>query len=186
MSADLHVTVDHASYEVAEGTTAGAAFTAAGIKGAVAARVNDGDALRDVAYVVAEGDVLESIAIDSPEGRQILRHSTAHVMAQAVQDLFPGTLLGIGPPIDRTGSTTTSLPEKPFTNDDLAAIEKRMSDIVAAAAAGSAVGGSSATPMPCIEHGEGAFQARAHRPQGRWRHRGGCRTPGRLTPLTLA
>ena len=70
-----------------------------------------------------------AIAIDSPEGRSILRHSTAHVMAQAVQDLFPGTLLGIGPPIEN-GFYYDFAPQHPFTPEDLARIEKRMLEIV--------------------------------------------------------
>jgi threonyl-tRNA synthetase len=61
----------------------------------------------------------------------VLRHSTAHVLAQAVQDLFPGTRLGIGPPV-QDGFYYDFLPSRPFTPDDLAAIEKRMSDIVKA------------------------------------------------------
>jgi threonyl-tRNA synthetase len=50
----------------------------------------------------------------SPDGRAVLRHSAAHVLAQAVQDLFPGTRLGIGPP-DRDGFYYDFLPERPFT-----------------------------------------------------------------------
>ena len=64
----------------------------------VAARV--GEVVRDLAHELADGDVVEAIAVDSPEGHDILRHSTAHVMAQAVQDLFPDAKLGIGPPIE--------------------------------------------------------------------------------------
>ena len=61
----------------------------------------------------------------------MLRHSAAHVMAQAVQELFPGTLLGIGPPIE-DGFYYDFLPSRPFTPDDLAAIEKKMGEIVKA------------------------------------------------------
>ena len=64
----------------------------------IAARV-DGE-LRDLAYELADGDSVEGVAIDSEDGRDILRHSTAHVMAQAVQELFPEAKLGIGPPIE--------------------------------------------------------------------------------------
>ena len=55
--------------------------------------------LRDLWTDLSDGDVIESIAIDSEEGLMVLRHSTAHVSAQAVQELFPQTRLGIGPPI---------------------------------------------------------------------------------------
>ena len=66
----------------------------------IAARVN-GEAARTCPTSCQDGDEVEGVAIDSPDGHDILRHSTAHVMAQAVQDLFPDARLGIGPPIDR-------------------------------------------------------------------------------------
>jgi len=109
------------------GSTAGAVLKAAGVTDTAVARV--GGELRDLASVVAEGDVVEAVPYASPDGRAVLRHSAAHVLAQAVQDLFPGTRLGIGPPI-ADGFYYDFLPERPFTPDDLAAIEKRMSDIV--------------------------------------------------------
>ena len=93
----------------------------------VAARING--QLRDLATVVSAGDVVEAVPIESPDGRSILRHSTAHVMAQAVQDLFPGTLLGIGPPIEN-GFYYDFAPHQPFAPDDLVRIEKRMFEIV--------------------------------------------------------
>ena len=65
---------------------------------AVAVRVND-EVTRDLSWRPEDGDRLESVPIESDEGRAILRHSTAHVLAQAVQDLFPEAKLGIGPPI---------------------------------------------------------------------------------------
>src|SRR4029453_5532833 len=63
-----------------------------------AARVNG--VPRDLGHVVEEGDAVEPVAVDSDDGRMIMRHSTAHVLAQAVQDLFPEAKLGIGPPIE--------------------------------------------------------------------------------------
>ena len=93
----------------------------------VAARVNG--VLRDLTYVIEDGDTVEPIAIDSPEGRAILRHSTAHVLAQAVQDLFPKAKLGIGPPIDNGFYYDFDVPQ-PFHPDDLQRIEKRMREIV--------------------------------------------------------
>ena len=59
----------------------------------------------------------------------MLRHSAAHVLAQAVQELFPGTLLGIGPPV-KDGFYYDFLPERPFTPEDLVALEKKMGEIV--------------------------------------------------------
>jgi threonyl-tRNA synthetase len=96
-------------------------------RGTVAARING--ELRDLAAALSAGDVVEAVPIESPDGRSILRHSTAHVMAQAVQDLFPGTLLGIGPPIEN-GFYYDFAPHHPFAPDDLARIEKRMFEIV--------------------------------------------------------
>lgn len=93
----------------------------------VVARIN-GD-LRDLATPLVDGDLVEPVTIDSEEGRAVLRHSTAHVMAQAVQDLFPGTKLGIGPPI-RDGFYYDFDPERAFTPEDLERISKRMQQIV--------------------------------------------------------
>ena len=71
------------------------------------------------------------IAIGSPDGLSILRHSSAHVLAQAVQGLFPQTRLGIGPPI-KDGFYYDFDSQKPFTPDDLAALEKEMNKIIKA------------------------------------------------------
>jgi threonyl-tRNA synthetase len=105
------------------GTTAGAVL---GVKDSAVARV-DGE-LRDLAYVVSEGELVEQVPYGSEDGRAVLRHSAAHVLAQAVQELFPGTLLGIGPPI-KDGFYYDFAPHRPFTPEDLLAIEKKMSDI---------------------------------------------------------
>ncbi|HVU73560.1 MAG TPA: threonine--tRNA ligase [Mycobacteriales bacterium] len=128
----ISVTVADQPQTVAAGTTAGQALADAGIKDAVVARVaaaGEAGALRDLAHVLADGDVVEGVPAGSEDGRAVLRHSCAHVLAQAVQDLFPGTKLGIGPPI-RDGFYYDFLPERPFTPEDLAALEKRMSDII--------------------------------------------------------
>ncbi|WP_110183284.1 threonine--tRNA ligase [Nocardioides solisilvae] len=93
----------------------------------VAARV--GGELKDLSTVLADGDEVESVAIDSPDGRDILRHSTAHVMAQAVQQLFPEARLGIGPPVEN-GFYYDFDVETPFVPEDLAKIETAMRKIV--------------------------------------------------------
>jgi threonyl-tRNA synthetase len=93
----------------------------------VAARVNG--ELRDLATAVSDGDQVEPVAIDSPDGLSILRHSTAHVLAQAVQELFPEAKLGIGPPVEN-GFYYDFDVARPFNPDDLKAIEKRMQEIV--------------------------------------------------------
>jgi threonyl-tRNA synthetase len=93
----------------------------------VVARVNG--ELRDLWTELAEGDVVEGVSISSPDGLNVLRHSTAHVMAQAVQQVFAQTRLGIGPPI-RDGFYYDFDPERPFTPEDLEKIESAMRKIV--------------------------------------------------------
>ncbi|MFE6776003.1 threonine--tRNA ligase [Streptomyces sp. NPDC057702] len=109
---------------VTTGTTAAALFE--GERSVVAARV--AGELRDLAYEVADGDEVEPVEITSEDGLNILRHSTAHVMAQAVQELFPEAKLGIGPPI-RDGFYYDFDVESPFHPDDLKRIEKKMQEI---------------------------------------------------------
>ncbi|HXA62206.1 MAG TPA: threonine--tRNA ligase [Streptosporangiaceae bacterium] len=123
---ELHITLDGGERVVAAGTTAGAALEADG-RSVIAARVNG--ALRDLAYQVREGDHVEPVAIESKDGRDILRHSTAHVMAQAVQELFPEAKLGIGPPVENGFYYDFEVAE-PFHPDQLKNIEKRMREIV--------------------------------------------------------
>ncbi|MCI0686058.1 MAG: threonine--tRNA ligase [Sporichthyaceae bacterium] len=120
---------------VAAGTTAGQLLAdpelaqAVGGTPVVAVRVNGG--ARDLAHVLGDGDVVEPILIDSAEGRAIMRHSCAHVLAQAVQDLFPDAKLGIGPPIEN-GFYYDFDVAQPFHPEDLERIEKRMREIVKA------------------------------------------------------
>jgi threonyl-tRNA synthetase len=126
-SQQLRITLAGREHVVEAGTTAGEALAAGNGHGLIAARV-DGE-LRDLAYQVADGDVLEPVDIASDEGRAILRHSTAHVMAQAVQELFPQAKLGIGPPVENGFYYDFDVPA-PFGPDDLKAIEARMRQIV--------------------------------------------------------
>ena len=93
----------------------------------VAARV--AGQLKDLAYELADGDEVEAVAIDSADGRDILRHSTAHVMAQAVQQLWPEAKLGIGPPIEN-GFYYDFDVETPFVPEDLVKIESAMRKII--------------------------------------------------------
>ncbi|MCP9208058.1 threonine--tRNA ligase [Streptomyces cucumeris] len=109
---------------VATGTTAAELFT--GERSIVAARV--GGDLKDLAYIPADGEEIEPVEITSQDGLDILRHSTAHVMAQAVQELFPEAKLGIGPPI-KDGFYYDFDVETPFHPDDLKRIEKKMQEI---------------------------------------------------------
>ena len=85
--------------------------------------------LKDLWTDLTEGDVVAGISISSPQGLSVLRHSTAHVMAQAVQNVFADTKLGIGPPIT-DGFYYDFDPQKPFNPDDLEKIESAMRKIV--------------------------------------------------------
>ena len=124
MPADkLHITLAGSEHVVEEGTTAGQVLA----NGAIAAKVNG--ELRDLVSPLADGDAVEPVAIDSRDGLAILRHSTAHVMAQAVQDLFPQAKLGIGPPIENGFYYDFDVPEA-FGPDDLKSIEQKMRQIV--------------------------------------------------------
>ena len=124
------------SVAVAAGTTPRAALEAAGVdltgpSGVVVVRDSHGQ-LRDLDVAFDAADEVEPVAMDSADGLAVLRHSTAHVMAQAVQQLFPGTLLGIGPPVEN-GFYYDFLPSRPFTPEDLGVIEKKMTEIIRAA-----------------------------------------------------
>ena len=96
-------------------------------KDVVVCRVNG--VLKDLWTELSEGDVVESVVISSPDGLAVLRHSTAHVMAQAVQEVYANTRLGIGPPI-KDGFYYDFDPVNTFNPDDLVKIESAMRKIV--------------------------------------------------------
>jgi threonyl-tRNA synthetase len=130
----LRLTLAGREHVAEAGTTAGVLLAEAGrgeqapgAHAVIAARVNG--ELRDLACPVADGDVIEPVLIDDPVGRAIMRHSTTHVMAQAVQDLFPDAKLGIGPPVEN-GYYYDFDVDRPFDPADLKAIEQRMRQIV--------------------------------------------------------
>ncbi|MFI6512784.1 threonine--tRNA ligase [Streptosporangium sp. NPDC050855] len=123
---ELQITLAGTARVVAEGTTYGEALEADG-RSVVAARANG--ELKDLAARVADGDVVEPVEAGSPDGRAIVRHSAAHVMAQAVQEIFPEARLGIGPPVEN-GFYYDFDVKDPFTPEDLKRIEKRMREIV--------------------------------------------------------
>ena len=120
----IHVTVDGQSIEIEAGADGFALFTS---KTIVALRVNG--ELKDLAHKPTEGDSVEGVEIDSPDGLNILRHSSAHVLAQAVQRINPEAKLGIGPPIT-DGFYYDFDVENPFTPEDLRALEKEMDRII--------------------------------------------------------
>ena len=129
----LHITLAGREHVVEAGTTAATLFLPNGTGGVaadgrvIAVRVNG--ELRDLAAPLADGDVVEPVELASDDGRMIMRHSTAHVLAQAVQDLFPEAKLGIGPPIEN-GFYYDFDVAQPFAPDDLKKIEARMRAIV--------------------------------------------------------
>ncbi|MBQ1082479.1 threonine--tRNA ligase [Nocardiopsis sp. B62] len=125
-ASELHITLAGTPRAVAATTPAGQALEADG-RTVIAALVNGEP--RDLAWELSDGDAVEPIAIDSEEGRAILRHSTAHVLAQAVQELFPEAKLGIGPPVDNGFYYDFDVAE-PFTPADLKGIEKKMQQII--------------------------------------------------------
>ncbi|MEI2642018.1 MAG: hypothetical protein V9G10_06710 [Candidatus Nanopelagicales bacterium] len=160
----IDVTVSGESRSVEPGTTAAALFD--GDRSVLVARVNG--ELKDLTYSVQAGDVIEPVGADDPEGLAVLRHSTTHVMAQAVQSLFPDAKLGIGPPI-KDGFYYDFMVDQPFHPDDLTRIEKKMVEILKAGQtfqpSGSHRGrGASGT-------GQRALQDRADRQEGRQRRR---------------
>ncbi|MCW2731866.1 MAG: thrS [Mycobacterium sp.] len=123
-----------APIRVAAGTTAGAAVRDAGLpsRGAPDAIVVVRDAegrLRDLSWTPTADVEVTPVAADTEDGRSVIRHSAAHVLAQAVQGLFPEAKLGIGPPITDGFYYDFDVP-RAFTPDDLAALEKRMRQIV--------------------------------------------------------
>jgi threonyl-tRNA synthetase len=125
---DIRLTVDGEPSVVPAGTTAAAVFQERGIGGAIAVRANEQD-VHDLDWVPTDGDAIESIPLDTEDGRAILRHSTAHVMAQAVTDLFPDAKWAIGPPVEN-GFYYDFDVEKPFTPEDVERIEARMRKII--------------------------------------------------------
>ncbi|MHC1562687.1 threonine--tRNA ligase [Actinomycetospora sp. C-140] len=123
------------SVRVTAGTTAGQAVREAGLpssgpQAVVVVRDADG-ALRDLSWSPEGHTEIQPVAADTDDGRAVIRHSAAHVLAQAVQQLFPEAKLGIGPPIT-DGFYYDFAVDRPFTPEDLEALEKAMRRIVKA------------------------------------------------------
>lgn len=121
----ITLTVDGVATTSEPGTTGTQLF--ADRKDVVVARV-DGE-LRDLHLPLPDGAVVEGVTVSEPDGLAVLRHSAAHVLAQAVQEINPSARLGIGPPVT-DGFYYDFDVETPFTPDDLRAIEKVMGRIV--------------------------------------------------------
>ena len=125
MSSQISVHVAGDERSVDPGTTAGDLFE--GQRDVLVARV--GGELRDLAHVLADGDEVQPVTAQEQDGLDVLRHSAAHVLAQAVQQVHPDAKLGIGPPV-RDGFYYDFDVAEPFTPDDLKALEKVMQKIV--------------------------------------------------------
>ena len=121
----ISITVDGAQLSVAPDQRPTHIF--ADNKEVVVCKVNG--VLKDLWTDLVDGDVVESVLISSPTGLEVLRHSTAHVMAQAVQEVYANTKLGIGPPI-KDGFYYDFDPENTFNPDDLTKIESAMRKII--------------------------------------------------------
>ena len=124
MPETIELTLEGAPTAVASGSTGFEVFQD---KKVVAQRVNG--ELKDLAHVLSAGDRVEAVLIDSADGLSILRHSTAHVLAQAVQKINPDARLGIGPPITDGFYYDFDVAE-PFTPESLKALEKEMDRII--------------------------------------------------------
>ena len=127
MSAQIKITVDGESQTITADQKPTHLFEDQ--KDVVVCRVNG--ELKDLWIDLADGDLVESVLISSADGLNVLRHSTAHVLAQAVQEVFPQTKLGIGPPIT-DGFYYDFDPKNPFTPDDLEKLESAMRKIIKA------------------------------------------------------
>ena len=127
MSAQIKISVDGKSQTVTADQKPTHLFE--NQKDVVICRVNG--ELKDLWSDLADGDLVESVLISSADGLNVLRHSTAHVLAQAVQEVFPQTKLGIGPPIT-DGFYYDFDPKNPFTPDDLEKLESAMRKIIKA------------------------------------------------------
>ncbi|WP_327145516.1 threonine--tRNA ligase [Nocardia sp. NBC_01327] len=118
---------------VSAGTTAGAAVREAdlpskGPDAVIVVRDAEGN-LKDLSWIPDADTEVEAVTADSEDGRSVIRHSAAHVLAQAVQQEFPEAKLGIGPPI-KDGFYYDFQVERPFTPEDLAKLESRMKKII--------------------------------------------------------
>jgi threonyl-tRNA synthetase len=129
MAAEITVTVNGESRVMPAGVRAREVLDGKAGRDIIAARVNG--KLFDLGRPLEENATVEAIAADSPDGLEVLRHSTAHLMAQAVQSLYPGTQVTIGPTIE-DGFFYDFAPPRPFTVEDLPKIEQKMRELAKA------------------------------------------------------
>ena len=127
----MKITLKGGNSQVLEkGQTAGAALKACGLSvgsDVLAARVNG--LVVDLSRPLTEDAVIEPIRFDTPEGREVYRHSSTHIMAQAVKEVFPTAQVTIGPALEDSFFYDFAF-ERPFTPEDLEKIEARARDII--------------------------------------------------------
>ena len=126
MRANVTISLDGHSRSVPRGTTVAEVLDGARGREVVAARLNG--KLVDLSRPIEDDATIEPVKADSPDGLDVLRHSTAHLMAQAVQSLYPGTQVTIGPTIE-DGFFYDFAPPVPFTVEDLPKIEAKMREL---------------------------------------------------------
>ncbi len=129
MSSQVTVSLDGRSRIVPRGATVNELLDGAHSRDVLAARVNG--KLVDLSHPIQQDATIEPVKADSPDGLGVLRHSTAHLMAQAVQSLYPGTQVTIGPTIE-DGFYYDFAPLTPFTVEDLPKIEAKMRELAKA------------------------------------------------------
>jgi threonyl-tRNA synthetase len=129
MGSEVSVTVNGETRAVARGTRVRELLNGARGRDIVAAKLNG--TVVDLARAIDCDAHIEPVAADSPEGLEVIRHSTAHLMAMAVQQLYPGTQVTIGPVIE-DGFFYDFAPARPFTVDDLPKIEAKMKELAKA------------------------------------------------------
>src|SRR5216683_6743317 len=129
MRANVTISLDGQSRSVPRGITVAEVLDGARGREVVAARLNG--KLVDLSRPIEDDATIEPVKADSPEGLGVLRHSTAHLMAQAVQSLYPGTQVTIGPTIE-DGFFYDFAPPHPFTVEDLPKIEAKMRELAKA------------------------------------------------------
>src|SRR5215510_11680578 len=127
MSSELSVSVNGERRTVARGTCVREVLNGIPSKDLVAAKVND--KLVDLSRTLESDATVEPVLADSPVGLDVIRHSTAHLMAMAVQQLYPGTQVTIGPVIEN-GFYYDFGTDRAFSEEDLRRIEEKMSEIV--------------------------------------------------------
>ena len=120
---------DGPSGDIQTGVTVGGALSELGVSGQDILAAKVGGAVVDLSSALSGNSVVEPLRFDSAEGREVYRHSSTHLMAQAVKELFPSAQLTIGPALEDSFYYDFAF-ERPFTPEDLQRIEERAAEII--------------------------------------------------------